>query len=47
MLALREDIFDSYSPDDFAASLKRHARIVAQRTVTGSGREIFWYDRTR
>ncbi len=46
MLALREDIFDSYSLDDFAAALKRHARVVAQRTVTGSGREIFWYDRT-
>lgn len=45
MLALREDIFDDYSVETFAAVLRRHARIVTQRTVSQSGRVLFWFER--
>ncbi len=45
MLALRDDIFDSYSLEEFTAALQRRARIVAQRSVSHTGRELFWFDR--
>ena len=44
MLALREDIFDDYSLEGFKAALQRHARIVTQRTISRSGRELFWFE---
>ncbi|MCY4012705.1 MAG: class I SAM-dependent methyltransferase [Gammaproteobacteria bacterium] len=45
MLSLRDDAFPGYSFDAFLAALHRHARVVAQRTVSQSGREIVWFVR--
>lgn len=45
MLSLRDDVFDGYAFDAFLAALRRHARVVAQRTVSRSGREIVWFAR--
>ena len=45
MLAVREDIFDDYSLERFVAALQPHARIVARRTVSETGRELIWFER--
>jgi ribosomal protein L11 methylase PrmA len=44
LLAHREDIFDGYDQDAFAALLARRGRIVESQTVSASGRTLFWYD---
>jgi ribosomal protein L11 methylase PrmA len=46
MLALREDIFDDYSLETFSNRLTARARIVKQKTVSSTGRTLFFYDRT-
>ena len=45
MLALREDIFDDYTEENFVAALKRSASIVKSERVSASGRHLFWYER--
>jgi ribosomal protein L11 methylase PrmA len=45
MLALREDIFDAYSGDCFLSALQSQARIQASRTVSSSGRTLYWFER--
>jgi hypothetical protein len=47
MLALREDIFDDYSIETFTNRLNDRARIVQQKTVSESGRTLFFYERTQ
>jgi ribosomal protein L11 methylase PrmA len=47
MLALREDIFDDYSLETFSNRLSQRARIVDQQTVSGSGRTLFFFDRSQ
>jgi ribosomal protein L11 methylase PrmA len=47
MLALREDIFDDYSVETFTNRLTQRAKIVQHQTVSGSGRTLFFYDRTQ
>ncbi|MHC4338337.1 MAG: class I SAM-dependent methyltransferase [Planctomycetota bacterium] len=46
MLALREDIFDGYGQEQFVSALKNCARIVKTETVSASGRQLFWYERS-
>jgi ribosomal protein L11 methylase PrmA len=46
MLALREDIFDDYGQEHFVSALKNCGRIVKTETVSASGRQLFWYDRS-
>jgi ribosomal protein L11 methylase PrmA len=46
MLALREDIFDDYSLETFSNRLSQRARIIDQQTVSGSGRTLFFFDRS-
>lgn len=46
MLALREDIFDSYSLGNFEAELQRNARVVKSETVSRQGRRLYWYERS-
>lgn len=46
MLVLRQDVFDSYSEEAFAAALAREASIVERRTVSSTGRTLFRYRRT-
>ncbi len=46
MLALREDIFDDYGQEQFVSALGNCARIVKTETVSASGRQLFWYDRS-
>ena len=46
MLALREDVFRSYSFEVFLDSLRSRARVVEQRTVSPS-RELVWFETTR
>lgn len=45
MLALREDIFVDYSADYFLSVLKSKAKIKESRTVSSSGRTLFWFER--
>ncbi len=45
MLALREDIFDSYSRETFEAEIARHAKIVDQAQVTEGGRRLYRFKR--
>lgn len=45
MLALREDIFDSYSREAFEASLTRRTRIVEHEEITSSQRTLYAFDR--
>ncbi len=45
LLALREDIFPDYSEQAFVGHLKKHARIVAAKTVTAAGRKLIWFAR--
>ena len=43
LLALRQDIFDSYNEEAFLAGIERRAKIVKQTTVSASGRKLAWY----
>lgn len=45
LLALREDIFPDYSEANFRQFLLARASIVETRTVTDSGRVLFWFRR--
>jgi len=45
MLALREDIFDDYGPEQFVSALTSRARILKSEVVSASGRRLFWYER--
>lgn len=45
MLKHREDIFPDYTPEAFSACLSRCARIVASKTVSGTGRTIYEFVR--
>jgi ribosomal protein L11 methylase PrmA len=46
MLALREDIFDSYDEASFEAALAAKARIIRSEVVSSAGRKLYWFDRT-
>lgn len=46
LLRHREDIFADYTQENFAALLARCGRIVDMKTVSASGRTLFWYDRS-
>ena len=46
MLALREDVFGSYSFEVFLASLRSRARVVEHGAVSPS-RELIWFETTR
>jgi len=46
LLALREDIFDDYTQENFEASLQKKARIIRSETVARTGRRLFWFDRS-
>lgn len=45
MLALREDIFDTYTEDAFRSALEARARIVDCQTVSTAGRQLYHFDR--
>jgi ribosomal protein L11 methylase PrmA len=45
MLALREDIFDTYNEQNFSSLIQQRARIVKSETVSGTGRRLYWFDR--
>lgn len=45
LLAIREDIFTDYTIEDFRTYLKRGTKIVAEETISKSGRTLFWYQR--
>ena len=45
MLALREDIFDTYSQDVFEQALANHARIEKAEKISREGRMLYWYER--
>lgn len=45
MLALREDIFESYTRERFEGELRRQGRVVKAETVSEAGRTLYWYDR--
>lgn len=45
LLQLREDIFPNYTEEHFIHCINKRARIVAQKTVTQSGRKLVWYER--
>jgi ribosomal protein L11 methylase PrmA len=46
LLAHREDIFDGYDLESFAALLARRGRVVDAHPVSETGRTLFWYDRS-
>ena len=46
MLALRDDVFDQYTPERFEALLVRGARIVRKDLVSSTGRTLYWFDRS-
>lgn len=46
MLALREDIFDSYDEAAFEAALSARARIIRAEVVSSAGRKLYWFDRS-
>ena len=46
MLMLREDIFQDYNKAAFEAALAAQARIIGAETISGSGRTLYWYERS-
>jgi ribosomal protein L11 methylase PrmA len=46
MLASREDVFDAYTEEAFAAALRRYARIERVETISAANRRLFVYDRS-
>mgnify|MGYP006909085773 CR=1 FL=1 len=47
MLALREDIFQDYTVENFRALLTAQGSIAREETVSASGRTLFHYVRNR
>jgi ribosomal protein L11 methylase PrmA len=47
MLHLREDIFDIYTEENFLAAISSRARIVKSTIVSGAGRRLVWFDRSK
>lgn len=47
LLALRKDIFPDYTLENFKALVGRSARLVGEEAVTGMGRTLISYDRSR
>jgi ribosomal protein L11 methylase PrmA len=47
LLQLREDLFDGYEQPVFESILAANARIVASKTVSESGRCLYWFERTQ
>ena len=45
MLALRDDIFGTYSEEDFSSLLEREATILARRQTSQTGRVVYEYRR--
>jgi len=45
LLSLREDIFDEYTDAAFDGALARHAEVVREETITGTGRRLVWFKR--
>jgi hypothetical protein len=45
MLALKGDIFPGYDEAAFVRSLESRTRIVRRDKVSGTGRELFWFER--
>ncbi len=45
MLALRQDIFPDYDVAHFSSALGKRARIVRVKNISGSGRQLFEYER--
>jgi hypothetical protein len=43
MLAVREDIFESYTEEAFSAALRREASVVECKTISATGRKLFAY----
>ena len=43
LLALREDVFDTYNEEAFLAGIERRARIVKHAKISASGRSLAWY----
>lgn len=46
MLALREDIFPSYTEAEFENALRNEARVIRSTAVSEQGRKLFWFDRS-
>jgi ribosomal protein L11 methylase PrmA len=46
LLSLREDIFPDHTREVFGSLLAAKARIVDEQSITGSGRVLYWYDRS-
>ena len=46
MLALREDIFHEYTEEHFLNALHQRARIVRREVFSGTGRTLYWFDRS-
>ncbi len=47
MLRLREDIFDSYTEENFLAAISARARILKSSVVSVAGRRVVWFDRSK
>jgi ribosomal protein L11 methylase PrmA len=45
MLSVRQDIFDGYTEEAFAAALRREAAVVECQPISASGRKLFIYIR--
>jgi ribosomal protein L11 methylase PrmA len=43
MLAVRQDIFESYTEEAFSAALRREASVVECKTISATGRKLFAY----
>ena len=43
MLLLRDDIFPHYTQEEFAANLKKQAKIIKSATISETGRCLYWY----
>ena len=45
LLRLRDDIFDDYNENTFKHALDKKAVIVHSKTISASGRQLFWFKR--
>jgi ribosomal protein L11 methylase PrmA len=45
LLALREDVFEDHTQENFEHLLCSVARIVRQKTISEAGRVLYWYER--
>lgn len=46
LLALREDIFDGYTKNEFEHALHARARVLRSQIVSSTGRTLYWFDRS-